>query len=50
MLARRTEPIVRELRDWNDKNIRNVETVFRRGLGYDAAKLKESIKGTVGLR
>ena len=24
-LARRTEPIVRELRDWNDKNIRNVE-------------------------
>lgn len=25
-LARRTEPIVRELRDWNDKNVRNVET------------------------
>lgn len=25
-LARRVEPIVRELRDWNDKNIRNVET------------------------
>ncbi len=24
-LARRIEPIVRELRDWNDKNIRNVE-------------------------
>jgi hypothetical protein len=31
-------------------DIRNVETVFRLGLGYDAAKLKESIKGTVGLR
>jgi hypothetical protein len=25
-LARRIEPIVRELRDWNEKNIRNVET------------------------
>lgn len=24
-LARRTEPIVRELRDWNEKNIKNVE-------------------------
>lgn len=24
-LARRVEPIVRELRDWNDKNIRNIE-------------------------
>jgi hypothetical protein len=31
-------------------NIQAVETVFRRGLGYDAAKLKESIKGLVGLR
>jgi len=31
-------------------DIRNVETVFRRGLGYDSAKLKESIKGLVGLR
>lgn len=30
--------------------IRNVETVFRRGLGYDAVKLKDSIKGLVGLR
>ena len=25
-LARRVEPIVREMREWNDKNIRNVET------------------------
>jgi hypothetical protein len=25
MLARRIEPVVRELRDWNEKNIRNVE-------------------------
>jgi imidazolonepropionase-like amidohydrolase len=31
-------------------NIQAVETVFRRGLGYDSAKLKESIKGMVGLR
>ena len=31
-------------------NIQAVETVFRRGLGYDAAKLKDSIKGLVGLR
>ncbi len=25
MLARRIEPVIRELRDWNEKNIRNVE-------------------------
>ena len=31
-------------------DIRKVETVFRRGLGFDAAKLKESVKGLVGLR
>ena len=31
-------------------DIKNVETVFRRGLGYDSAKLRESIKGLVGLR
>jgi hypothetical protein len=31
-------------------DIRNVETVFRRGLGYDSAKLKDSIKGMVGIR
>ncbi len=31
-------------------DIRNIETVFRRGLGYDSAKLRESIKGLVGLR
>ena len=30
--------------------IRNVVTVFRLGLGYDSAKLLQSIKGTVGLR
>ena len=30
--------------------IRNVETVFRRGLGHDAAKLRESVKGLIGLR
>ena len=32
------------------RDIQNVETVFRRGLGYDSAKLRESIKGLVGLR
>jgi len=31
-------------------DIRNVETVFRRGLGFDSAKLRDSIKGLVGLR
>ena len=31
-------------------DIRNVETVFRRGIGFDAAKLRESVKGLVGLR
>jgi imidazolonepropionase-like amidohydrolase len=30
--------------------IRNTETVFRRGIGFDSAKLRESIKGLVGLR
>ena len=32
------------------ENIRNMEMVFRKGLGYDSAKLRESIKGLVGLR
>jgi imidazolonepropionase-like amidohydrolase len=30
--------------------IRNTELVFRRGIGFDSAKLRESIKGQVGLR
>ncbi|MHB1328865.1 MAG: amidohydrolase family protein [Gemmatimonadales bacterium] len=30
--------------------IRNVVTVYKRGLGYDAAKLTAAIKGLVGLR
>ena len=30
--------------------IRNTEIVFRRGIGFDSAKLRESIKGMVGLR
>jgi imidazolonepropionase-like amidohydrolase len=34
----------------NPTDIRNVETVFRHGVGFDAAKLKESVKGLVGLR
>jgi imidazolonepropionase-like amidohydrolase len=31
-------------------DIRNVVTVFRKGLGYDSAKLTASIAGLVGLR
>jgi imidazolonepropionase-like amidohydrolase len=31
-------------------DIRNTEIVFRRGIGFDSAKLRESIKGLVGLR
>ncbi|MGI8844495.1 MAG: amidohydrolase family protein [Gemmatimonadaceae bacterium] len=31
-------------------DIRNVEIVFRRGVGFDAAKLRESVAGLVGLR
>jgi imidazolonepropionase-like amidohydrolase len=31
-------------------DIKNVETVFKRGIGYDSAKLRESVKGLVGLR
>jgi len=30
-------------------DIRNVETVFRQGVGYDPAKLIDSVKGKVGL-
>src|SRR5262249_38762840 len=31
-------------------DLRKVEPVFRGGLGYDSAKLRDSIKGLVGLR
>ncbi len=31
-------------------DIRNTETVFRRGIGFDSAKLRESVKGLIGLR
>jgi enamidase len=31
-------------------NIRNVEMVFKAGIGYDSAKLIESVAGTVGIR
>jgi len=31
-------------------DIRNVVTVFRKGVGYDSAKLTASVKGLVGLR
>jgi len=31
-------------------DIRSVETVFKDGVGYDSAKLIESVRGTVGLR
>jgi imidazolonepropionase-like amidohydrolase len=32
------------------RHIRNVVTVFRRGLGFDSARLLESVRGQVGLR
>jgi imidazolonepropionase-like amidohydrolase len=31
-------------------DIRNVETVFRQGIGYDSAKLVASVKGIVGIK
>jgi imidazolonepropionase-like amidohydrolase len=31
-------------------DIRNTEIVFRRGIGFDSAKLRESIKGMIGFR
>ena len=34
----------------NMKDIEKVETVFKDGVGYDAAKLIESVRGLVGLR
>jgi imidazolonepropionase-like amidohydrolase len=34
----------------NIKDIENVEVVFKDGVGYDSAKLIESVKGLVGLR
>lgn len=34
----------------NIKDIEKVETVFKDGVGYDSAKLVESIRGLVGLR
>ena len=32
------------------EDIENVETVFKDGIGYDSAKLIESVRGSVGLR
>ena len=32
------------------EDIENVETVFKDGIGYDSAKLIESVRGVVGLR
>jgi imidazolonepropionase-like amidohydrolase len=32
------------------RDIRNITTVFRQGVGYDSAKLTEAVKGLVGLR
>ena len=34
----------------NINDIENVETVFKDGIGYDSAKLIESVKGQVGIR
>jgi imidazolonepropionase-like amidohydrolase len=30
-------------------DVRNVELVFKQGVGYDPAKLRESVRGKVGL-
>jgi imidazolonepropionase-like amidohydrolase len=32
------------------EDIENVETVFKDGVGYDSAKLIESVRGLVGMR
>jgi len=32
------------------EDIENVETVFKEGIGYDSAKLIESVRGLVGIR
>jgi imidazolonepropionase-like amidohydrolase len=34
----------------NIEDIENVETVFKAGIGYDSAKLIESVRGQVGIR
>ena len=34
--------------DQNIGDIRNVEIVFRNGIGYDSKALRESVKGLVG--
>jgi imidazolonepropionase-like amidohydrolase len=34
----------------NIEDIENVEIVFKNGIGYDSAKLIDSVKGQVGLR
>ena len=34
----------------NIEEIENVETVFKAGIGYDSAKLIESVRGQVGIR
>jgi imidazolonepropionase-like amidohydrolase len=32
------------------RDIRNVRTVFRAGIGYDADKLTAAVKGMIGIR
>jgi imidazolonepropionase-like amidohydrolase len=32
------------------RDIRNITTVFRQGIGYDSAKLTEAVRGLVGMR
>ena len=34
----------------NIEEIENVETVFKAGIGYDSAKLIDSVRGQVGTR
>lgn len=42
--------LVRGSPDQNIADIKNVETVFRSGIGFDSAKMVEAVKGLVGVR
>jgi hypothetical protein len=34
----------------HNEEIENIETVIKAGIGYDSAKLVESVRGQVGIR
>jgi imidazolonepropionase-like amidohydrolase len=41
--------VVRGNPDQDIANIEHIETVFKKGVGYDSAKLIDSVKGQVGI-